>query len=257
MRSHSSWHLSFTAAVTEEMKANRRRASVLVGAEVAVVSLLLGLAGVLFLSWLSFPVALVIVTGAAVLASRQATGTVLRRVGGAPADRDRHARLHNLVEGLCPAAGLPKPALIVVDEPAPNALACGRRPRDAALVVTQGLLDRLSRIEARRGAGPRLSHVKALDILPGTLAAVFAAPLGARAMAIAVRPEREALADVSGVAITRYPPGLLAALEKIEADGTPFRPRSRTIDHLWLRPPKTGDVNHPPFDERIEALREL
>ena len=59
------------------------------------------------------------------------------------------------------------------------------------------------------------------------------------------------------MAITRYPPGLLAALEKIEADDTPFRPRSRTIDHLWLQPPKTGGVHHQPFEERIEALREL
>src|SRR5205814_7501243 len=70
-----------------------------------------------------------------------------------------------LFRSLCPAAGLPKPALVVLDDPAPNALACGRRPRDAALVVTQGLLDKLSRIELEGVLAHELSHVKALDIL--------------------------------------------------------------------------------------------
>ena len=243
--------------MSDEIAANRRRATVLVGSEVAVVSLVLGLVLLFVLSWVGFVVAVVVVAAAAVVVGRQATAAVLRRVGGVPADPDRHARLHNLVEGLCPAAGLPKPALVVVDDAAPNALACGRRPRDAALVVTQGLLDKLSRIELEGVLAHELSHIKALDILPGTLAAVFAAPLGRWAVDLAVRPEREALADASGVAITRYPPGLLAALEKIDADGAEFRPQSRTIDHLWLQPPKTVAVDHTPFDERIEALREL
>src|SRR5581483_5096340 len=143
---------------------------------------------------------------------RAATGTVLRRVGGAAADEDRHARFHNLVDGLCPAAGLPKPALVVVDHPAPNALACGRKARDAAVVVTQGLLDKLNRIELEGVLAHELTHIKNLDILPGTLAAVLAAPFGRWAVAAAVRPEREAIADAGGVAITRYRPGLLAAL---------------------------------------------
>jgi heat shock protein HtpX len=162
-----------------------------------------------------------------------------------------------LVEGLCPAAGLPKPALVVVDDAAPNALACGRRPRDAAIAVTQGLLDKLNRIELEGVLAHELSHIKNLDILPGTLAAVLAAPVGTRVVAAIIRPEREALADAGGVAMTRYPPGLLAALEKIEADPTPFRSRSRSIAHLWFQPPETGAVDHPPFEERIEALREL
>ena len=239
------------------MRANRQRATALVFVEAAIVTVVLGFVATLFLSGGGFLIAAVLVAAAAVLISRRATRTVLRRIGGVPADADRHARLHNVVEGLCPAAGLPKPALVVVDDVAPNALACGRRPRDAAIVVTQGLLDKLTRIELEGVLAHELSHIKSLDILPGTLAAVFAAPFGPRVVAYAVRPEREALADVSGVAITRYPPGLLAALEKIEADGADFHSRSRTIDHLWLQPPKTVGMQHQPFEERIEALREL
>jgi heat shock protein HtpX len=243
--------------VSDEIKDNRRRATVLVGVEVAVASIVLGVPLFVVLSWIGLVLAVLVVAVIAAVAVRGATATVLRRVGGAPADVNRHARFHNLVESLCPAAGLPKPALVVVEDAAPNALACGRRPRDAALVVTQGLLDTLNRIELEGVLAHELSHIKNLDILPGTLAAVLAAPFGPRAVALTVRPEREALADAGGVAMTRYPPGLLAALEKIEADPTPFRSPSRTIDHLWLHTPETGNVDRPPFEERIEALREL
>ena len=45
-----------------------------------------------------------------------------------PADPVEYARLHNLVEGLCIAAGLPKPRVYVINDPAPNAFATGRNP---------------------------------------------------------------------------------------------------------------------------------
>ena len=64
-----------------------------------------------------------------------------------PADPTTHARLHNLVEGLCIAAGLPKPRIYVIDDDAPNAFATGRDPRHAAVAVTTGLMDKLTRIE--------------------------------------------------------------------------------------------------------------
>ena len=241
----------------DEISANHRRARTLVVVEVVLVTLLLGLIGFFLLSWISFVVALVIVSAAAFAASRQATRTVLRRVGGSPADPVRHARLHNLVEGLSAAAGVPKPHLLVIDDPAPNAMACGRSARTAALVVTQGLLDKLSRIELEGVLAHELSHIRSLDILPATMAAVFAAPLGPKVVELVVNPEREANADAHGVSITRYPPGLLAGLEKIDRDPVELVPRSRTIAHLWLRAPKTVGAATQPFDERIEALREL
>jgi heat shock protein HtpX len=59
------------------------------------------------------------------------------------------------------------------------------------------------------------------------------------------------------VGLTRYPPGLLSALEKLQSDETEMRPRSSTIAHLWLKRPKTGSRPAPPLDERNETLREL
>ena len=89
-------------------------------------------------------------------------------------------------------------------------------------------------------------------------------------MQFAVSRRREALADVSGVSLTRYPPGLISALEKLKDDQTVVHSGSRATAHLWIeapvaRKPEEGRLSrfgrlfdtHPPLDERIEALREL
>ena len=59
----------------------------------------------------------------------------------------RTSALHNLVEGLCIASGLPKPRVYIIDDPAPNAFATGRNPRHAAIAVTTGLLEKMNRVE--------------------------------------------------------------------------------------------------------------
>ena len=64
-----------------------------------------------------------------------------------PADPEQYQRLHNLVEGLCIAGGLPKPGVYVIDDPAPNAFATGRNPKHAAIAVTTGLLEKMNRVE--------------------------------------------------------------------------------------------------------------
>jgi heat shock protein HtpX len=63
-------------------------------------------------------------------------------------------------------------------------------------------------------------------------------------------PRRETLADVSGVRITRYPPGLISALEKLRgaADG---HPRSWVTSHLWI------DAPRPSLEQRLTELRDL
>jgi heat shock protein HtpX len=233
-----------------------------------------------------------------------------------PADPVEYARLHNLVEGLCIAGGLPKPRVYVISDPAPNAFATGRNPRHAAVAVTTGLLEKMNRVELEGVLAHELSHVKNYDILVSTLAvtlvgvivvmadfslrfmwwggprsrdrqrdggggpqAIFAlvgiallllAPLAARLMQFAVSRRREALADVSGVAMTRYPPGLIAALEKLKDDTTVVESSSRATAHLWIESPlartkeegRLSRLNrlfetHPPLEERIQALKEL
>ena len=87
-----------------------------------------------------------------------------------PADPHEYARLHNLVEGLCIASGLPKPRIYIVDDPAPNAFATGRNPKHAAIAVTTGLLEKMNRVELEGVLAHELSHIKNYDILVSTLA---------------------------------------------------------------------------------------
>src|SRR5689334_11380196 len=87
-----------------------------------------------------------------------------------PADGPEYARYHNLVEGLCIAAGLPKPRLYVVDDPAPNAFATGRNPKHAAVAVTTGLLEKMNRVELEGVLAHELSHIRNYDILVTTIA---------------------------------------------------------------------------------------
>jgi heat shock protein HtpX len=104
------------------------------------------------------------------------------------------------------------------------------------------------------------------------LALVFLiiAPIAAKAMQLAVSRRRESLADMSAVEITRYPPGLISALEKLKADQAVVSTANVATAHLWIEEPVAHmDDNprrsrfshlfdsHPPLDERIAALREL
>lgn len=238
----------------------------------------------------------------------------LRMSRAVPADPETYKRLHNLVEGLCIAGGLPKPRIYVIQDPAPNAFATGRNPKHAAVAVTTGLLEKMNRVELEGVVAHELSHIKNYDILVMTLAVTLVgtvailtditlrmmwwnggriaragdrdnrsnpfaiigvvllvvAPLLARAMQAAVSRRRETLADVSAVQLTRYPPGLISALEKLQADSTVTHSASMATAHMWIEQPLSG-VNdtgrfgffhklfntHPPLAERIALLREI
>jgi len=242
--------------VSGEITANRRRAALLVSGDAVLAALVLGAVGFVVAGPLGMVVAAVAVVVACATAAWTAPAAVRKRSAGVPAEPVAHARLHNLTEGLCVAVGLPKPALLVVDDPAPNSLACGRSPRDAALVVTTGLLEKLNRVELEGVLAHELSHVKNLDILPTTLAATIAAPLRGAALRLAVDSRREVRADLHGASLTRYPPGLLAALEKIRADPSTVCSHA-AIAHLWLEPPSGPRAARPALDGRIQALKEL
>src|SRR3954452_10841403 len=110
----------------------------------------------------------------------------------------------------------------------------------------------------------------------GAILAIFGflllilAPIIAQLMQFAVSRRRETLADVSAVQLTRYPPGLISALEKLKDDSTVVHASSRATAHLWIEQPtaqtpeegKLSRLNrlfdtHPPLEERIELLKEL
>src|SRR5204862_6838577 len=86
---------------------------------------------------------------------------------------EEEPRLHNVVEGLCLAAGIPKPRVYVIPEHAPNAFATGRDPEHSSIAVTRGLLDMMNRVELEGVVAHELSHVRDRDILVGTIVATL------------------------------------------------------------------------------------
>jgi heat shock protein HtpX len=98
---------------------------------------------------------------------------------------------------------------------------------------------------------------------------LLSAPIIASLMQFAVSRRREYLADVSGVQMTRYPPGLISALKKLEDDHTSVHTSSKATAHLWIEEPLDKESNrghtkwnhlfdtHPPIEDRIRELESL
>jgi len=211
---------------------------------------------------------------------------------------------------------MPKPAVYVVPEMAPNAFATGRSPEHSSIAVTQGLLDMMNRVELEGVIGHEMSHVVDRDILVGTVVAtlvgaavllaeftmrfwfwggsgrrsdnnssdsgilgivllavglllLLVAPIAGQLIKMSVSRNREYLADSNGVLLTRYPPGLISALQKIGGAPHVMRGANNATAHLWLdqpsRVPGSGNTSsmeklfstHPPIQERIRRLQEM
>jgi heat shock protein HtpX len=245
-----------------EIAANHRRA-VLLASVPAVVVFVVGvaIAGAL----VSVVVGLVVGAIAGAVAGLAAwwggVAATVRLTGARVVGLDQEPRVRNLIDGLCAASGIPKPTLRLVDDDFPNAMTVGLHPRRTTIVVTTGLVSSLERIELEGVLAHELSHVKVHDMLPGTVAvtslgvAAVLFPPAARLPFWGAGNQREPLADLAAVALTRYPPGLIAALEKIDVGrgepGRSRRARARATDHLWI----LGQGSS--LDERLQALREL
>ena len=299
----------------ELIRSNKRRSIALVAGFVVVVALVGAAIGVLFGNGPAFTLAALVFSGAVAFGSYwKADKIALSMSRARPAPEDEYQRLHNLVEGLCIAGGLPKPGVYVIDDPAPNAFATGRNPEHAAIAVTTGLLEKMNRVELEGVVAHELGHIRNYDILVSTLAVtmvgaialladgairlmwwnggrvsrsgdhnngnnplafvgfalLIVAPLIAKVMQASISRSRETLADVSACQLTRYPPGLISALEKLKEDTTVTHSASTATAHLWIEQPmsgvgddgKLGAVHklfntHPPLDERIALLREM
>ena len=185
--------------------------------------------------------------------------------------------LHNLVENLAITAGLPKPKVYIIEDPAPNAFATGRNKEHAVVAVTSGLLFVLDRAELEGVIAHELSHIGNRDMLVSTVAVVLVgfiaivsdiflrsmlwggkggnrdnknpvlmivavafivlAPIAATLLQLAVSRKREFLADASGALLTRYPEGLANALRKIGSYQAPMRRASNATAHLYIANP--------------------
>ncbi len=98
------------------------------------------------------------------------------------------------------------------------------------------------------------------------LIALILTPIIATLIQLAISRKREYLADASGVLLTRYPEGLVRALEKLNNNTQPLRRAASSTAHLFIDNPfkKKGSSwfvslfsTHPPIEERIRILKNI
>ena len=90
-----------------------------------------------------------------------------------PVDPKENPYLYNVVEGLAIAAGIPKPKAYIIEDTAPNAFATGRAPKNSAIAVTTGLLQKMNRLELEGVIAHEMSHIKNFDIRYATLVVIL------------------------------------------------------------------------------------
>ena len=172
---------------------------------------------------------------------------VLRMHNARPVGARDSFGLNTMVADLAKNAGLPMPAVYIIDTPQPNAFATGRNPANAAVAVTTGLMQSLSREELAGVVAHELAHIRNHDTaimtvtatfagaismlanfalffggsrerlgLVGTLAMMFLAPVAAALVQMAISRTREYAADKAGAEICGQPLWLASALARIQ-----------------------------------------
>jgi len=180
----------------------------------------------------------------------------LKMSGARPVTPDEAPHLHSMVATLSQRAGIPKPAVYLIDSPMPNAFATGRSPAKGAVAVTTGIMGILNRDELAGVIAHELAHIKNRDTLissiaasaagaigmigdmlmwgmifggfggnqeeegdggmAGGLIAAILAPIAAVIIQMAISRSREYVADADGARILGDPLPLASALAKLE-----------------------------------------
>jgi heat shock protein HtpX len=195
-------------------------------------------------------IALVIAAGMNLFSYWNSDRMVLSMHGAQEVDARAAPDLYVMVQTLAQRAGLPMPRVYLMDNPQPNAFATGRNPQHAAVAVTTGLLNTLSREEIAGVIAHELGHIRNRDTLTmtitatiagaismlaqfgmffsgnrennngtgviGTLAMVILAPIAAMLVQMAISRTREYAADRAGAEITGEPMWLASGLQRLE-----------------------------------------
>lgn len=190
-------------------------------------------------------------------------------------------RVAEMLEAVAIAAGVPAPQLVVVQDTALNSCSVGRKPADATVVVTSGLIAALSRDELEAVLAYELSRVTSFDTALSTwtaavtgrtielseqsdrimvqLALIVPVSLARRLRARTLR-RQAGQRDILALSFTRHPEALLSALEKIEVDRTPVTSAGAATAPLWLKWPWADareEQGAAPLGGRIQELRTL
>jgi len=222
-------------------------------------------------------IAFVIAAGMNVFSYWNSDKMVLRMYGAREVDARQAPELYDMVRQLAGNAGLPMPKVYIMENPQPNAFATGRNPENAAVAVTTGLMQSVTREELAGVIAHELAHIKHHDTLLmtitatiagaitmlanfamffggtrdnhgigilGTIALVILAPLAAALVQMAISRTREFEADRGGAEICGQPLWLASALQKI-AGAAHHIPndeaeRNPTSAHVFIINPLSG-----------------
>lgn len=283
----------------KQIAGNKRKTVLLM----IVFVLFVGLLGWLFaLYWGDSSIVPYVLGGALVyvLISYYSSSRMALAVNGAKEIQKRdNPRLYRIIENLTITEGLPMPKVYIMEDKALNAFATGRDPKRSSVAITTGLLEVLDDQEVEGVMAHELGHVKNYDIRVSMIAfamvavvgiisdiilrsfwfrdddndnqlmiiigiaAAILAPLIAMFIQLAISRKREYLADATGALTTRYPEGLIGALQKIEKHGSHMRRQSSSTAHLFFANPLKKSLvsslfsTHPPIQDRIARLQAM
>ena len=245
--------------------------------------------------WITLVVALVY----ALIDYVVATKMVIKMAGATEISRSMAPELYAAVDTITVTAGLPMPKVYIINDNAPNAFAAGTKPENAIICVTTGLLEIMDKAELEGVIAHEVGHIKNYDIrvsmaavaltaavgfiadiilritfyssdkeerspamFVGGLVAAIVAPILALIVRMAISREREYLADATAVMLTRYPDGLISALDKLQKYGVPMQKQNSTTASLYINNPLKKSVlnslfaTHPPIEKRIQRLKD-
>lgn len=205
---------------------------------------------------------------------------VLKHYHAVKVDENSAGGLYAIVRRLANAANVPMPSVYIIPEQIPNAFATGRNPNNAAVAVTEGLLNLLSENEIEGVLAHEMSHVRHYDILIGSVAAVFAGaiailanfakfgavfggnennrqngilmivaaiimPIAAAIIQMAISRSREYKADAGAANLTKHPEWLISALNKLEnyAQNRTMQNATPQSAHMFIINPFSGVKN--------------
>lgn len=227
------------------------------------------------------------------------TAITLKMNGAEPISKKDAPEFYSIVESLSITAGLPMPKLYIINDSSMNAFVAGTNPENSVICVTTGLLENMDKVEIEGVMAHEISHIKNYDIRVSMAAVALTAvigmlsdivlrfiflndddddsknpitlilglffvlisPLLATITRLAISRQREFLADATAVSLTRYPDGLISALEKLKNNKPLKRQNSTTASLFISNPMKQGFFQrlfstHPPLDDRINRLKE-
>ena len=198
---------------------------------------------------------------------------VLKHYHAIPVDHNSATELYEIVERLTHRANLPMPALYIIPDKQPNAFATGRNYENAAVAVTEGLLELLTQEEVEAVVAHELSTIKHYDMLIGTVTATIAGaiamlaqfgmffgggrdrpnilitielrilkPMAATIIQMTVSRNREFMADEGSSRLTGHPEWLQSGLKKLDnyAKNITMHDADPQTAHMFIINPFTG-----------------